>query len=152
VGALDEDRDFVRRVRELAEAAGVSRRFDFPGVLDDAALDDVYAKADVLVLPSRSESYGMVVIEALARGLPVLATAVGGVPEALGRSPDDERPGQLVAPDDPAALAAAVRSWLQDPMERTRLRAAARQRSTTLRDWNDAARDLSAVLLTGEQP
>ena len=55
----------------------------------------------------------MVVTEALARGIPVLATAVGGLPEALGRAPDGSLPGLLVPPDDPAALAGALRRWLE---------------------------------------
>jgi glycosyltransferase involved in cell wall biosynthesis len=146
VGALDHDPDFVDRVREQAAVADLSRRLTFAGALDGAALDAEYAKADVLVVPSRSESFGMVVTEALARGLPVLATAVGGLPEALGRDPDDRRPGRLVPPDDPAELAAVLRKWLQDPTERATLRAAALHRRTTLSDWDDAARDLDAVL------
>ncbi len=60
------------------------------------------------MLASRAETYGMVVTEALARGLPVIATEVGGVPEALGEGADGSRPGLLVPPDDPAALAAAL--------------------------------------------
>ena len=56
----------------------------FAGAATGAELDRAYAAADVLVLASRAETYGMVVTEALARGLPVIATAVGGVPEALG--------------------------------------------------------------------
>ena len=56
----------------------------------------------------------MVVTEALARGLPVVAAEVGGVPEALGHGADGTRPGVLVPPDDPAALGAALRAWLTD--------------------------------------
>ena len=56
----------------------------------------------------------MVVTEALARGLPVVATDVGGLPEALGPAADGRLPGLLVPPDDPAALAAALRRWLAD--------------------------------------
>ncbi len=63
-----------------------------------------------MVLASRAETYGMVVTEALARGLPVVAADVGGVTEALGHGADGIRPGLLVPPDDPAALAAALRA------------------------------------------
>ena len=66
------------------------------------------------MLASRAETYGMVVTEALARGLPVVAAEVGGVPEALGHGADGIRPGLLVPPGDPAALGAALRAWLGD--------------------------------------
>ena len=105
-----------------------------------------YAEAAVLVLASQAETYGMVVTEALGRGLPVLATKVGGVPEALGYAADGSRPGLLVAPGDPRALGQALCRWLGDPCERTRLRAAARSRRLTLSDWSQTSRELSAVL------
>lgn len=146
VGALDREPGFAARVCEQAAAAGVAQRIRFAGVLDGGALDRAYAGADLLLLPSRFESYGMVVTEALARGIPVLAAAGGGVPEALGRTRDGRLPGRLVAPGDSAALGAALREWLHDPTERARLRDAARQRRTTLRDWNQAAGELAAVL------
>ena len=68
----------------------------------------------MLVLASHAETYGMVVTEALARGLPVITTAVGGLPEALGQTRDGRRPGLLVPPGDSGALAAALRRWLTD--------------------------------------
>ena len=80
-----------------------------------AELDRAYAAADLLVLASRAETYGMVVTEALARGLPVVAADVGGVTEALGHGEDGTRPGLLVPPGDAAALGAALRSWLGTP-------------------------------------
>ncbi len=89
---------------------GVASRGHGPG----ADLDRSYAAADLMVLASRAETYGMVVSEALARGLPVVAADVGGVTEALGHGADGLRPGLLVPPDDPAALGAALRAWLGD--------------------------------------
>ena len=100
----------------------------FTGPRTGADLAAAYAAADVLVLASRGETYGMVVTEALARGLPVIATAVGGLPEALGRGPGGDLPGLLVPPDDPAALAAALRRWLGEPDLRQRLRQSAAER------------------------
>ena len=91
-----------------------------------------YAEADVLLLASRAETYGMVVTEALARGLPVIATDVGGVREALGHAADGSRPGVLVPPGDSQALARALRDWLTDSGLRRRLRAAARSRRKAL--------------------
>jgi glycosyltransferase involved in cell wall biosynthesis len=122
------------------------RRVRFTGPLTGDALDAAYAGADLLVLPSRAETYGMVVTEALARGLPVLATRVSGVPEALGTAPDGSPPGLLVPPGDRDALAAALRSWLTGPDLRLRWRTAARARRATLRGWDVTTRLLSEVL------
>jgi glycosyltransferase involved in cell wall biosynthesis len=121
-------------------------RVRFAGPRTGADLDAAYAAADLLVLPSRAETYGMVVTEALARGIPVLGTRVDGVPEALGAAPDGTVPGTLVPPGDPAALAAAIREWLTDADLRRRWRVAARARRETLPDWDDTAGRLAAVL------
>jgi glycosyltransferase involved in cell wall biosynthesis len=87
----------------------------------------------------------MVVPEALAVGLPVVATAVGGVPEALGRTPSGP-PGLLVPPGDAARLAEALAAWLTDGELRARLRQAARARRATLAGWDATTRTLAAVL------
>jgi glycosyltransferase involved in cell wall biosynthesis len=88
----------------------------------------------------------MVVAEALARGIPVLASDVGGLPEALGRTPDGALPGMLVPADDPAALSVALRRWLGDPELRRRLRDAALARRRTLTGWPATTRAVAAVL------
>ncbi|HVX42342.1 MAG TPA: glycosyltransferase family 4 protein [Mycobacteriales bacterium] len=129
-------------------AAGLRHdRVEFTGVLAGTALERAYADADVLLVPSRAETYGMVVTEALARGVPVLAAEVGGLPEALGYAPGGTRPGRLFAPEDPAALAAAIRGWLGDPAERCRLRAAARARRTALPGWEPTVTAVTAAML-----
>jgi glycosyltransferase involved in cell wall biosynthesis len=138
-GSLDRAPAYAGQVRGHA-------RVDFPGPLAGTALAHAYAKADLLILPSRAETYGMVVTEALARGIPVLATQVDGVPEALGRAPDGSLPGVLVPPGDAAPLAAALRDWLTSADLRERLRAAARARRGTLPDWSGTIRRLSEVL------
>jgi glycosyltransferase involved in cell wall biosynthesis len=146
VGALDRDPQFVERLRRDVRASGLADRIRLVGPRTGAALDAEYAATDLLVLASRGETYGMVVTEALARGIPVLATATDGLPEALGRAPDGSRPGILVAPDDPAALAGALRHWLTGTELRQRLRRSARGRRSTLTGWPDTARLVSKVL------
>jgi glycosyltransferase involved in cell wall biosynthesis len=145
VGALDRDPPFVERLRSMAAASGVLDRLSFPGPRVGDALRRHYRSADLLVLPSRLEAYGMVVTEALAVGLPVLATAVGGVPEAVGCTPEGP-PGLLVPPDEPGRLREALDAWLRDEGLRTRLRRAARSRRATLEGWDATARRLAAVL------
>jgi glycosyltransferase involved in cell wall biosynthesis len=86
------------------------------------------------------------VTEALAHGLPVVATSVGGLPEALGRGCNGSRPGLLVPSGDPAALAAALRRWLVDTDLRHRLRRAAQERRLTLPSWSATSIRISRAL------
>ena len=150
VGSLTVDRETARDVERWAAAAG--GRVRVTGPLVGWALEAVYASADLLVHPSRSETYGMVLPEALVRGIPVLATRVGGTREALGRT-QSGAPGLLVNPGDPAALAAALRLWLTDEETRRRLRRAARARREGLPTWGatvDAVQGaLSSAVLAG---
>lgn len=146
VGSLEVDAGFARDLLQRVRAGGLAPRMRFTGPRTGADLDAAYATSDVLVLASHAETYGMVVTEALARGLPVIATAVGGVPEALGETRDGVSPGILVPPGDPAALAAALRDWWGDPGLRERLRAAAVGRRSTLASWQDTAARVARVL------
>lgn len=146
VGSLERDPAFVARLRRRVAAGGMDDRMRFSGPRAGAELADSYGAADVLVLPSRAETYGMVVAEALARGLPVVAADVGGVPEALGHGADAIRPGLLVPPDDPAALRDALRAWLEDSDLRLRLRRAARERRESLAGWSTTTAAMANVL------
>nr|BFE28866.1 glycosyltransferase family 4 protein [Actinomadura rugatobispora] len=146
VGPLRRDRAHADRIAGLVREYGLGRRVHVAGPLGGAALDEAYAAADLVVLPSRAETYGMVVAEALARGLPVLATSVGGVPGTLGRAPGGEIPGLLVPPRDVGELASALGRWLDDAELRHRLRGAALARRETLPAWDGTARRLAAVL------
>jgi glycosyltransferase involved in cell wall biosynthesis len=139
VGTLDRAPSFVA---SLPPVPGVR----FVGPLTGPSLEACFAAADLLVLPSRAEPYGMVVTEALACGVPVLATAVDGLPEALGHTSTGAVPGLLVPPDDPDALAEALRRWLTEPALRDRLRRTALVRRAELPDWSTTARDLAGVL------
>lgn len=146
VGSLDLDPGFVASLRQQARGGGIADRIRFPGPQTGLGLDVVYAQADLLVLGSWVEAYGMVVTEALAHGLPVVATSVGGVPEALGSGAEAGPPGILVPPGDSTALAAALRSWLDDAELRERLRRAAGDRRTSLPTWSTTTARISRVL------
>lgn len=147
VGGLTQDPEYVAHLRTLIERHGLTDRLRLAGPRSGAGLDAAYAAADLLVLTSYAETYGMAVTEALARGIPVVATDVGGLPEAVGRAPDGGMPGILVPPEDPAALAAELRGWFGEADVRRRLKAAARGRRAALDGWATTARSLAGVLL-----
>jgi glycosyltransferase involved in cell wall biosynthesis len=146
VGTLDADPDFVDDLHKAAADAGIADRVAFTGALPHDGVGAAYAGADALVVPSRGESYGMVVTEALAHALPVIASSVGGVPEALGHGEDGSTPGVLVRPGDLHALAGALHRWLEDPRRRRRLRRSAGLRRLTLPTWSRTTARVATAL------
>lgn len=152
VGAVDLEPQFVARLAETARKAGVADRIRLTGPLLDGPLAATFATADLLVSASRRESYGMAVTEALARGIPVLVTEVGGQAEAVGRIADGSRPGVLVPPDDPDRLAVELRRWLRSHHTRERLRSAAAVRRRGLADWAGTARRVATALQEAASP
>lgn len=141
VGSLARDPattdDLRRRVAEL----GLDQRVRLAGAVDDAALAAAYAAADLFVLPSLHEGYGMAFAEALARGLPVIGCRTGAVPDTV-----PENAGLLVAAGSVPALRDALERLLTQPDLRARLRAGARRARSELPDWNDSARRMGAIL------
>ncbi|MER7478095.1 glycosyltransferase family 4 protein [Streptomyces sp. NPDC126510] len=146
VGSLTQDPEYVDHLRSLIRKHGIEDRFELAGPKSGPALDASYATSDLMVLTSYAETYGMAVTEALARGIPVLATDVGGLPEAVGRAPGGGVPGILVPPENPAAIAAELRGWFGEADVRRRLKAAARSRRAALDGWATTAQSLAAVL------
>jgi glycosyltransferase involved in cell wall biosynthesis len=146
VGSLVRDATFAGGVRRRARELGLGDLVRFRGAVIGEELAGAYAAADLLVLPSHAETYGMVVTEALSRGLPVIASEVGGVSEALGYGENGTRPGLLVPPADATALGAALRAWLEDAELRERLRSAARERRAQLHPWAATASVVADVV------
>jgi len=146
VGSTDRKPVFTESLKRRVSDDGLGDRVYFAGPRAGGELDRTYASADLLVLPSRSETYGMVVTEALAHGLPVVASDVGGVAEAVGHGAGGIRPGRLVPADDANALAAALRAWLGDAELRFTWRCAARERRASLTRWSTTTSVLAAVL------
>ncbi len=146
VGVLDREPDFAAELRYRAEHDGLAERITFTGPIVGADLDRHYAAADLLVLPSRGETYGMVLTEALAHGVPVVASTVGGVPDTIGHVDGGRRPGLLVPPDDAPALAAAIGRWLTDEELRAALRGTAALRRATLHSWSSTADRVADVI------
>jgi glycosyltransferase involved in cell wall biosynthesis len=146
VGPVRRDPGYVERLRGLIERLGLTDRMSLPGPRTGEDLAASYAAADLVVLPSHAETYGMVVTEALARGIPVLATAVGAVAETVGQAPDGSVPGMLVPPGDATALTGALRRYLTESGLRDRLRASARDRRRMLDGWDTTSQRLAGVL------
>ncbi|MBB5807989.1 glycosyltransferase involved in cell wall biosynthesis [Saccharothrix ecbatanensis] len=124
------------QIQHLITHHALTSRIHLTGPLAGTALDRAYATADLFVLPSRAETYGMVVTEALARGIPVIASAV---PDALATG------GLLLPPGDVTALAQALHRWLTDNHWRHTLRTQARTRRTRLSTWDETAAALARV-------
>jgi glycosyltransferase involved in cell wall biosynthesis len=140
VGETDAGPAYADRVRAvLAGASGAS--IIVSGAVDDATLGSAYAAADLFVLPSRYEGYGIVYAEALARGLPVIACDVGPVPELVG-----DEAALLVPPGNVEALSGALDLLLGDSALRHRMSAAARRRAGELPRWEDTADGFLRVL------
>jgi len=146
VGSTDREPAFAESLRRRLSDDCLDDRVRFVGPRTGADLDRSYESADLLVLPSRGETYGMVVTEALARGLPVVAADVGGLADTLGHGTGGVRPGLLVPPDDATALAAALRTWLGDAEMRLSWRRAARERRLSLSGWSTTTSVLAGVL------
>lgn len=100
----------ARSIRELSARLGVSDRVTFAGRVSHEDLPVYYSASDVLAVPSHYESFGLVALEALACGTPIVATPVGAMNALLA----DGRGGLLVAPRDPAGLAEGIRQVLED--------------------------------------
>lgn len=109
-----------------AQDAGIGKHVEFLGPRGD--IPELLAESDIAVLASHEEGFPNAVIEAMAAGLPVVATRVGGVPEAVL----DGVTGLLVPPHDPLALSDAIRRLADDPGLRTRMGVAGRARATEL--------------------
>jgi len=134
VGAQDRAPDTTRALQAQIATAGLQGRIRLAGALDDAALAQAYDSADLFVMPSLFEGYGMVLTEALARGLPIMCTTGGAAAET---APDTA--ATKVAPGDASALAKALAKLIDDRAARRRMADAAWLAAETLPRWRETA-------------
>lgn len=139
VGGAEFDPDWASNLQERVNALGLAERIEFAGTKEN--IESEYQQADIFVLPSRFEGYGMVFAEALAAGLPIVAARSGAVPDVVPRTA-----GLLVTPDDTEALSDALRQLLTSESLRRELQAGARIAAEALPTWADTAATVAAVL------
>ena len=133
------DPDTARRLDADIVRHGLASRIELAGAVSAAQLSALYAAADLFVLPSRFEGYGMAYTEAIAHGLPVVGTRAGAIPDTVPPGT-----GVLVPPDDVDALAAVLRRLIESPDERKRLAAGAR--AASFPTWGEQAAQFAHAL------
>jgi glycosyltransferase involved in cell wall biosynthesis len=134
IGSLDRDPRAARSIRQMISGARLSRRIILAGEQPPRMVMRAYRAADCFVLPSLHEGYGMAFAEAMAHGLPIVATAAGAIPETVTREA-----GLLVPAGDVSALARALRRVIAEPALAARLAAGARAAGGRLPGWQRAA-------------
>jgi glycosyltransferase involved in cell wall biosynthesis len=140
-GDRERSRETSQRLDAEIARLGLAGRVTFVGAVATPRLMQLYAAADLFVLPSRFEGYGMAYAEAIAHGVPVVGTHAGAVPDTVPAGA-----GVLVPPDDVEALAIVLRRLIEGPSERERLAAGARAAATTFPSWQDSAKLFAHVL------
>ena len=118
-------------LEKLAASLGLSDSIEFPGFVEDEKVREIYAESDLFVLPSVSEPFGMVLVEAMAGGLPCIGTDVGGIPEII----EHGRNGLIVPPGSVEALASGITELLRDDEKRERMAAEA-LKTARMFDWD----------------
>jgi glycosyltransferase involved in cell wall biosynthesis len=141
VGSTGRDRTTAERLRVQAQSSGFMTHVRLAGELEGAALAAQYDSADAFVLATRYEGYGMAVAEALACGLPVVATSTGAIPELLRSGA-----GLLVAPGDAEGLAQALARVMADARLRGQLAEGARLARVRLPTWDTASEMMADTL------
>jgi glycosyltransferase involved in cell wall biosynthesis len=140
-GDLQRDPHEAARLQNLIAQLRLADRIRTPGAVPPSQLAILFGEADLFALASRFEGYGMAYAEALSYGLPVVGTTAGAIPDTVPKGA-----GLLVPSDDPAALAAALRSVLVDPEHRRRLSEAALMAARMLPTWPQSAAIFAATL------
>lgn len=151
VGSVENDPAHVACVRAAIDRHGLAERVLIEGPRTGDALDALYRTADVATLASYAENRPLAVGDALARGLPVLASELPGIRDALGPAKKGSTgepvlPGVLVPVGNVAAWTAALRAWLTNKHHREQLRAAAVRRRGTLPNWHHTAQAVDGAL------
>ena len=140
-GPTDRSPQALAALHAAVRETGLADRITLVGAVAQERLAELYASADAFLLPSLYEGYGMVLAEAMARGLPIVCTTGGAAAET---APDAA--AIKVPPGDEAALTAAIRRLLDEPDLRRRLADASWAAGQKLPRWEDTARTIAGVI------
>jgi glycosyltransferase involved in cell wall biosynthesis len=140
-GSIERDPGFAGAVVAETERLGIADRVRIAGECGSRELEALYQSASLFVLPSWYEGYGMAFSEAMARGLPIIATTGGAIPQTVPR-----QAGLLVPPGDVQTLAAALARLLDEPGLRQTLARGALAHARTLPDWDQAVAGFAAAV------
>lgn len=152
VGSHASDPTYAQIVTDIATRRFTPGRITLPGVRTGEALNEIWQHTDLLVVTSITETFGMVITEALARGIPAIVPVATGATEALtGHAQpvplgSENLPGAVIDVNDQYALARVLRRWLIDDIHRAEWQSAAHKRRAQRRSWQTAANELKALV------
>ncbi len=145
-GSTTRHPETTARLRALLTELSLDDRVTLAGELDAKDIEALYDSADLAVLPTLSETFSLAAAEALARGIPLVGTMTGAIPDLVG--PGDDAAGMLVAPGDVHALKEALAKVIDDPCHRTRLADNARRVREQLPTWDAAVREMDTLMVS----
>lgn len=143
VGSFDSDPHYARKMRQWTTDNGLDGRVRFHGALDEKSLIGMLEKAQLLVLPSLYEGFGIAYLEGMAYGLPAVATTSGAAAEII----TDGKDGYLVPPDDPDSLAACLRVLANDRASLEKMSLNARRRFQSAATWEESMAGIRKFML-----
>lgn len=132
------------KLHELAATLGLAHRVTFLGFIEHKDFPRYLSACDMFIRPSRSEGFGVSFVEAMAAGLPVIATPIGGIPDFI----DDKETGIFCSPDNPQSIAKAVELLMKDTLLREKIAEKGKYRVMERYSWEKIAQDMKAVFDT----
>jgi len=140
-GSTEFDKNLFAELNEMLKTNKLSEKIKFHGAVSDAELEAAYLSADIFVLPSLYEGYGMVYAEAIVRGLPVIATNAGAIPQTVPKTC-----GILIEPENSKMLKQAIEQLISDSELRDQYRNATIREEPNFPTWQKSAHQFAAIL------
>ncbi len=142
-GSTSFDEPLFSKLKTMITENGLSGKVIFHGAVDDQQIEDAYAKADLFVLPSQYEGYGMVYAEAIVRGLPIIGTTAGAIPKTVPKGC-----GILVEPENEEMLKQALEKLITDQALRLQYKENTIKAEPNFPTWQGSAKQFARILRT----